>query len=154
EKGGAPLRARAFGHVRALNRLGSLAPGLANWFNRRGLVRAALNRALGLAAERSIPAFAKSLARQWGFEGAGPPDAPEVVLFGDCFTMYNEPRIGLAARRVLEACGYRVRLVDAGCCGRAMISLGLLDDAAAAIDAALERLTSAARDPAVRAVVV
>jgi Fe-S oxidoreductase len=55
------------------------------------------------------------------------------LIFGDCFTMYNEPAIGLAAGRVLEAFGYNPVLVDAGCCGRSMISTGLLDDAAPTI---------------------
>jgi Fe-S oxidoreductase len=152
--GRAPLSARVFGHVRRLNQLGSLTPRLANWVNRRGLVRAVMNRVLGLAPGRSIPEFAKSLERRWDEDAPGAAGAPVVALFGDCFTMYNEPRIGLAARRVLEAFGYRVRLLNAGCCGRAMISTGLLPEAIATVDAALENLAGAARDPAVAAIVV
>ncbi len=56
-------------------------------------------------------------------------DAPAVVLFPDCFTLYNEPRIGRAAVRVLEALGYRVILPRTGCCGRSMISCGDLEQA-------------------------
>ena len=44
---------------------------------------------------------------------------------------YNYPEIGQAAVAVLEAAGYRVVLANAGCCGRPMISKGLLDEAAA-----------------------
>lgn len=154
-QGHIPLSARVFGHVRMLNRIGSVTPRLANWFNRLAPVRAVLNEALGLAPQRTIPPFARSLARRWDETAApGLPDAPEVVLFADCFTMYNEPHIGLAARRVLSTLGYRTRLIDAGCCGRAMISTGLLDDAIENADHALERLAAAAKDPAVAAVVV
>jgi Fe-S oxidoreductase len=62
--------------------------------------------------------------------------------------MYNESGIGLAAKRLLEACGYRVVLADAGCCGRAKISLGLLDGAINEADETLARLQPLVDDPA------
>jgi Fe-S oxidoreductase len=42
---------------------------------------------------------------------------------------YNAPEIGRAAVGLLEAAGYRVVLVDRKCCGRPLISKGLLDQA-------------------------
>jgi Fe-S oxidoreductase len=63
-----------------------------------------------------------------------------VVLFADTFTNFNNPQIGSAAADVLAAAGVRVRLLPHGCCGRPMISKGLLDaarDAASANAAAL-----------------
>jgi len=150
--GGAPLPARLFGAVRTLNRLGSLLPGAANWIARHPLGRRALNRVMGLHEKRSLPAFAPSLARQWGTViGSG---GPTVALFGDCFTMFNEPSIGLATRRVLQACGYNVVLADAGCCGRAKISTGLLPGAILEADRTLERLRRFIEDPGVVAIVV
>jgi FAD/FMN-containing dehydrogenase/Fe-S oxidoreductase len=65
---------------------------------------------------------------------------PKVLLFGDCFTAYNEPQVGQSAVRVLERFGYQVLLPDLGCCGRSMMSVGLLKDAIAAIDALIARL--------------
>jgi Fe-S oxidoreductase len=56
-----------------------------------------------------------------------------VVLFVDTYTEYNHPNLGQAAVRVLEAAGCEVRLVhQQGCCGRPMISKGLLGPAKAA----------------------
>jgi Fe-S oxidoreductase len=52
-----------------------------------------------------------------------------VVLFADTFTNYNHPDIGLAAADVLEAAGITVSLVPHVCCGRPLISQGLLDEA-------------------------
>ena len=49
-----------------------------------------------------------------------------VVLLDDCFTTYNNPEVGIAAVRVLEAAGYRVSLAGLRCCGRPAISKGLL----------------------------
>jgi FAD/FMN-containing dehydrogenase/Fe-S oxidoreductase len=155
--GRVPLAARAFGHVRLLNQLGSLAPGIANWTNRQAWMRAILKRALGLAPERSIPEFARSLSRQWASRDMplqSQRHATRVVLFGDCFMMYNEPGIGLATRRVLEAFGYEVILADAGCCGRALISTGLLENAIATLDATLERLRPHIEDSSIRAILV
>jgi Fe-S oxidoreductase len=51
------------------------------------------------------------------------------VLFNDTFTNYMHPEIGLAAATVLDAAGIAARLVPHGCCGRPLISKGLLEDA-------------------------
>jgi FAD/FMN-containing dehydrogenase/Fe-S oxidoreductase len=152
--GRVPLPARMFGHIRTINRLGSLMPVAANWLSTWRPARWLLSRALGVSPRRSLPLFARALPK--GFadepEPALSPEAPVVALFGDCFTMYNEPGIGLAARRVLGAFGYRVMLADAGCCGRAMISMGLLEDAIRTADKTLDRLGPSIADPRVRAV--
>ena len=39
---------------------------------------------------------------------------------------FNTPKVAVAATRFLERCGYRVALVDKKCCGRPMISKGML----------------------------
>ena len=63
--------------------------------------------------------------------GTAPAAAPrgEVVLFHDTFVTYNTPEIGRAAVQLLEAAGYRVVLVDRKCCGRPLISKGMLTEA-------------------------
>lgn len=156
--GRAPLATRLFGSIRLLNRMGSLTPGLANFANRTPLVRAVANRLMGLHPKRSLPLFARALTRDWPPTTPITPitpaatDAPTVALFGDCFTMFNEPGIGLATRRVLEAFGYRVILADAGCCGRAKISLGLLPGAIEEADGTLTRLRPLIEDGSVQAI--
>ena len=152
---GATLSARVFGHVRKLNQLGSIAPAIANFVNSLEPVRAVINQVLNLSPKRSLPPFAKSLYTQYrGPAKAQATGKPRVVLFADCFTTYNEPHIGLAAIRVLEAFGYAVDLPKVGCCGRAMMSTGMMDDAIRSADAVLEFLKAAIDDPAVAAVLV
>jgi len=51
------------------------------------------------------------------------------VFLADSFTTFTEPQVGRAAIELLEAAGWQVRLESAGCCGRASISKGLLDQA-------------------------
>jgi Fe-S oxidoreductase len=159
---GTPLAARVMGNVRTLNKLGSVLPSVANAVNAWGPVRRAIGAFLDIHPQRSLPKFSRSLEALWELDaGAAQGEGaaheattrPIVVLFGDCFTMYNESHIGLATRRVLEAFGYRVVLANAGCCGRAQISLGVLEDARATIEATLARLEPFARDERVRAIV-
>jgi len=151
-----PRAARMFGHVRKLNALGAVMPGLANWIGRRGIVRAIMNRMLGLAPQRSLPPFAQSLYRWFKKRPSanGATTKPRVVLYADCFVTYSEPRIGRIAVNLLENLGYRVELPQVGCCGRSMISTGLLGDAIKSADAVLTTLRSAIDDPAVKAILV
>jgi FAD/FMN-containing dehydrogenase/Fe-S oxidoreductase len=151
QTGRVPLGAWATGHVRALNKLGSLTPGLANWAVASGIGKWIAELAMGIDRRRPLPKFAKSLYRQWGKSPVA-GGAPKVAIFGDCFTVYNEPHIGLAARRVLEQLGYDVSLPAHGCCGRSMISVGMLPEAIETIDATLERLRPLIENDSVRAI--
>lgn len=159
-RGKPPLRAWVFGHVRRLNRLGAIAPTVANLVSNLKPVRAMMNRALKLAPQRTLPAFGPSLYRWFakhkrttGGTAVG-RQRPTVVLYGDCFTVYNDPHIGRAAVAVLESLGYNVELPPVACCGRAMISTGLLPDAIASADRALATLLPYADRDDVAAVVV
>jgi Fe-S oxidoreductase len=67
-----------------------------------------------------------------------------VVLFNDTFTNYNHPEVGVAAAEVLAAAGVRVRLAAHGCCGRPLISQGLLDEARRAAQVNADALFDAA----------
>lgn len=83
-------------------------------------------------------------------------DAPCVVLFTDCFTTYNDPHIGLAAARLLRACGYRVVLPPESmqCCGRPQVSTGLLGEAKSCAGASAQTLfETVEREKAVAVVV-
>lgn len=150
---GVPLAARVFGHVRKLNQIGAAIPELANWINVQPWIRLLLNQVLRLAPQRSMPSFSRSLYRLFDQRLAG-HRREKVVLYGDCFTSYNESHIGIAAIELLEALGYEVLLPKVVCCGRAMISTGLLDDAIASIDASIVRLARYVDDPNVKAIVV
>ena len=59
------------------------------------------------------------------------PRRGKVILWDDTFVRYNEPHIGIAAVKVLEAFGFEVSLVkNRRCCGRPAFSQGNLDAAA------------------------
>ncbi|HET9221316.1 MAG TPA: FAD-linked oxidase C-terminal domain-containing protein, partial [Roseiflexaceae bacterium] len=145
---GVPLRARLFGHIRLINRLGSALSPLANLALDLPGAGVLGERLLGVSRHRRLPHFAAEPFHVW-FERRGMGDGgwgmvkqapspnsqlptPPVVLFPDTFTNYNEPEVGRAAVRVLEAAGYEVILPRRPlCCGRPLISKGLLDQAQA-----------------------
>ena len=52
-----------------------------------------------------------------------------MIFLADSFASFTEPEIGRAAIELLEMAGWDVQLAGDVCCGRALISKGLLDDA-------------------------
>lgn len=131
---GTPERARFFGRVAELSRLGSHFPWLANWIQNLPLTRSWMERRLGIDSRRALPNLAGQTFRSWFNAHQPDPRAGrlgEVLLLADTFTNYQEPEVGQAAVRVLEACGYRVTVPELKCCGRPQISKGLLREARA-----------------------
>jgi Fe-S oxidoreductase len=129
---GTPLRARLFGNIERLNRLGCAFAPLSNWVANSEPARWFFDRVLGLHKRRQLPPFASQTFDRWFASRNGRRPAPSqgpVVLFNDCYMTYNYPEIGKAAVKVLEAAGFEVILAEKKCCGRPMISKGLLQEA-------------------------
>jgi FAD/FMN-containing dehydrogenase/Fe-S oxidoreductase len=137
-KHGTPLRTRLFGHVATLARWGSALAPVSNWLSRSRLVRWLNDKLLGIDRRRLPPTFARrTFVRQFhdypvppGY--LVPPGGRRVLLFPDTFTNYYEPQVGLAAALLLRQLGCAVEIDVPGglrCCGRPMISGGMLDDA-------------------------
>ena len=128
---GLPLRNRLFGRVARWSALGARTPRLSNAISALAPVRWLLEKTVGIDRRRPLPALALETFEDWFRRRTPPATAPrgEVVLFHDTFVTYNTPSIGQAAVQVLESAGYRVVLVDRKCCGRPLISKGMLDEA-------------------------
>ena len=126
---GTPLRARMLGHIREVSEWVSRVAPFANPWLERGWVRVLNERVFGIDRRRSLPPWApRTLSALWRDR---PPqnDPADVMLFGDTFTSYFDPEIGIAASDVLEAAGLTVGLGPEVCCGRPLISQGLLSAA-------------------------
>ncbi len=128
---GTPFRARLLSRVDLLNALGSIAPSLANATLKNPLFRKLLEQAAGVAAQRPLPTYAPQRFDTWFRKHKKEEqvkDRGEALLWDDCFVRHNEPNIGHAAVKVLEAAGYRPKLVQGhACCGRPAFSMGRLD---------------------------
>ena len=125
---GLPLRNRLFGHIAKLSRLGAGLAPISNWIAPSLPNRLADGKLFGIDRRRPLPAFARETLTAWFDRRKPPREAPRgtVALFADTFVNYNTPEIGQAAVELLEAAGYAVQLAEKKCCGRPMISKGML----------------------------
>jgi Fe-S oxidoreductase len=138
-----PLHAYAFGMIDRWAQLGSIAPGVANFFSQAPGFRHILQAALHLAPQRRVPRFAHSTFQQWArrnrVPGLGETTAPasvaapqkgKVILWADTFNNYFHPDTSRAALEVLQRAGFKVTVPQIHlCCGRPLYDFGMLDRA-------------------------
>jgi len=125
---GFSLRQKAAGHIRRQLALAALSPSLYNSIAGTRLARRAASLA-GIDSRRSLPRVAKkTFTRRFPElpQGTGPA---EVALFNDTWNEYQRPEVGEGAVRLFAAAGARIHLPEVVCCGRPMLSEGLVDEA-------------------------
>ena len=133
---GLPRRNRIFGNIAKYSAWGSRLAPFSNWLAASPIGKLFSNHFLGVHPNRSVPGFTRQTFPQWfrsRRRGGDSRIAPTqtVVLLNDTYMNYNYPGVGKATVALLEAAGFKVELADAPCCGRPMISKGMLDAAAA-----------------------
>lgn len=133
KQNGTPLSARAVGNVHRLLKTASSAPALSNAIARSVPARWIGEAVLGIDRRRMPPAVAprpfSAVAHGRGASRVATGSRRRVTIFNDTFTNFCHPQIGMAALDVLGAAGIDARLVPHVCCGRPLISQGLLDAA-------------------------
>jgi len=133
-RGRATLSQKLFGRLDQLNAWGSRLAPLSNWLLNQKLVRILLERLFGIERSRRLHAFQRQTFVQWFKRRRSSAlnvsiGGRRVAFFWDCFTNHFEPDVAIAAVRVLERSGIKVQLAQRRCCGRALISQGLIDEA-------------------------
>ena len=140
---GIPLRNRLLGRNELLGKIGSYAPGLANFAMHNPVSRVAADAIFGIAKEAPLPKWSTTgtFVDWWDKHY---PDRlisdKKVVYFHGCATMYYEPFIGIAAVTVLEHMGYEVIVPPQNCCGLPMLSNGEFKAAGKLYDNNLRKL--------------
>jgi len=124
---GTPLRAKALGGVEGLSKVGSLFAPFSNWMAGSGVGRFLNEKFLDLDRRRKPPPWNRRTLEKWWATQA--EARATVHLFNDTFTNYYEAENGIAAVKVLNKAGCAVDVVRPGCCGRPLISQGLLAQA-------------------------
>lgn len=128
EAHGVPMRSRIFGAVDTLGWLGSGTAPLSNWLLRSPL-GGTMNKLIGITPQRQLPPYSRLTFTNWLSGQEQPESDQEVALLVDTYMQYNYPDLGQAVVRVLNALGIRVRTAGYSCCGRPLISKGLLKKA-------------------------
>ena len=127
-----PLRTRLIAHITTINRLGILVPGFFNAVVNNRVPGRMIRQMIGFAVKRSIPTLGKMTVRRWAGKNLDalnrnlPADAPEVVLYVDEFSNYNDTSLGITSIRLLNRLGVRVLIVKHPVSARTFISKGLL----------------------------
>jgi Fe-S oxidoreductase len=131
---GISRRTNLFAHQPQMARRfnGGMRAGLVNWVNRFGPARRIMEKTVGISAKRPLPRFAREPFTKWFASFKWPEEGTPVVLFADTFNNFNHPEVARAAAEFLQHTGHRVIVAEAGaCCGRPLISKGLITEAQA-----------------------
>jgi FAD/FMN-containing dehydrogenase/Fe-S oxidoreductase len=128
---GTPLRSRLFAHFNDLNSLGSLMPGVTNFFLNNKVFSRTFKKLLGIAPARVLPLLHPFTLREWvgkNRERLKKIDRPtgKVIFFVDEFTNFNDVEIGIKAIELLYRLGYVVETIEHTESGRAALSKGIL----------------------------
>jgi FAD/FMN-containing dehydrogenase/Fe-S oxidoreductase len=133
ERHGLSLRAHAFGHAHSTSAMGSRFAPLSNAIANASPVRWLMEKTIGVDRRRTLPKWTRNtLRKNRALKGAATSASSSNVaclLFVDTFTEYERPDIGIAALDVLEAAGITTALAPNVCCGRPLISQGMLIEA-------------------------
>jgi len=126
---GIPLKARAFGYIDEIASWGSALAPVVNRIASSGLARRLAEATVGLDRRRTAPAWSGRTLRSRLSAHPASAAGSTPVLFADTFTNHVEPEIGVAAFEVLRGSGLGATLAPHVCCGRPLISQGLLNEA-------------------------
>ena len=131
KKHGIPFRVRAMANIGKLNQLGSVWPGLSNFFLGNKATSGIMKRVMGVTPVRSLPKLHSISLRKWFARQRLLPGKikGQVYFFCDEFTNYNDTEIGIKAIQLLSRLGYQVKMIPHAESGRAYISKGLLKQA-------------------------
>ncbi|MEO5923482.1 MAG: FAD-binding and (Fe-S)-binding domain-containing protein [Bryobacteraceae bacterium] len=128
---GTPLSAKALGGIAQSSVWGSRFAPISNW------VASATASFVGIDSRRKLPQWRRDTFMKW----AAPRKATgKVTLFADTFTNHYDREIGIAAVEILERGGVTPTVFRPGCCGRPLISKGLLAEARSTLEQTIEAL--------------
>ena len=125
ERHGLSPAAQIFGNARSAAEWGSRLAPISNLIAGSAPAKWLAETAFGLDRRRELPQFTRHTLRK-RLAGRKPVGAePRAVLFAE----FEDPEIGIAAIDVLDAAGLGAGLAPNVCCGRPLISQGLLREA-------------------------
>lgn len=91
-------------------------------------VKAVMHAVMGVDKRRTFPKYSHKKFTSWMKSGDCPPQdgfGRHVSYFHGCYVNYNFPQLGKDLVKVMNACGYGVRMLDRErCCGVALMANG------------------------------
>jgi len=125
---GIPLRSWLIANITSINRLGSILPGLFNFFIKNSFSSGIIKNLLGFATKRNVPLLYKTTLVVWAknYSQVLTGNKGKVFLFADEFSNFNDVEIGIKAVKLLNKAGFEVEIPDAVESGRTFLSKGLI----------------------------
>lgn len=120
-----PLRNKLMAGTDIVGSLAAPVSPIVNSLLKVGPVRSALG-AMGIDRRRTLPKYNHETFAAWfqNYE-QGIDTGRTVSYYHGCYVNYNYPELGMALIKLVNACGWRVRLMESErCCGAALISNG------------------------------
>jgi len=127
------LRNILFANIALFSKLGTFFNPITNWIMKSSIFKKILNDFFDIDQRRSLPLFANQTFSQW-YKSRSDKFITEksdqkVILFIDTFTEYNHPNLGILTVQLIESLGYEVIIPKVKCCGRPMLSKGMIESA-------------------------
>ncbi len=127
---GVPFRSKLIANFSKAAKVGSILPGMYNYFVSNKITGHVIKKLSGFAVDRSMPLLHKSTLQSWYKKHRRntllTDGGRTVYLFCDEFTNYNDTAIGIKAILLLEKLGYNVVIPKHIESGRAWLSKGLI----------------------------
>lgn len=139
QKEGLSLRTSLLGHMEKWLKRGSHFAGFSNWIADSKFLKQILSW-IGISKKRNLPKLASQRFSEWFATKPRFQSELKVVLFNDTYTEFLYPEIGIAAVNVLEQMGFEVEIAERLCCGRPLMSKGILDEAKRKASALVDHL--------------
>jgi len=127
---GIPLRTRLIAYISEINKIGSIAPSIFNFFLKNKLTSGVVKGLTGFASKRSIPLLYITTLRKWCNKNLPKinPVNPKgsLCLFIDEFSDFNDTETGIAVVRLLTSLNYKVVTAGHAVSARTFLSKGLV----------------------------
>jgi FAD/FMN-containing dehydrogenase/Fe-S oxidoreductase len=130
DRHGIPLRTRLIAYISVINRIGSFAPAIFNFFLKNRFTSGIVKKVTGFASKRSMPLIYKTTLRRWTRKNLSKinPENPigTICLFIDEFSDFNDTETGIATIRLLTSLKYKVVTAGHKVSARTFLSKGLV----------------------------
>jgi FAD/FMN-containing dehydrogenase/Fe-S oxidoreductase len=150
DRHGIPLRTRMIAYISVINRIGSFAPNIFNFFLRNKFTSGIVKKVTGFASKRSIPLIYKTTLRKWTRKNLIKinPENPKgsVCLFIDEFSDFNDTETGITTVLLLTSLNYKVVTAGHKVSARTFLSKGLIKTAKKTIRKNIQTLSGIISD--------
>ena len=130
DKHGIPLRTKLIAYISVINKMGSIAPTVFNYFVKNNFTSGIVKNLTGFASKRSIPSLHKTTLRKWtrkNLDKINPVNpVSSVCLFIDEFSDFNDTETGITTILLLTSLNYKVVTAGHKVSARTFLSKGLV----------------------------